>query len=398
MNRFGVFLILAFLGVSTVAVSQQEVTAKLVLQDSVKDCAELQYACMQLIPLYYQDGLLDTAGFLLDHWEKRCGRDETIYRTRVLFAIDNGTFGDTLIGDETIGFLDTYQRFSSDTTGESMQEYYYYTPEFELLRWYKSFTDSIAVRALSYPDLAPVERFYISFYLHPQDSAYRQLESKELENSRVRGIYEQPVRGKMPGTLFHYAGSAGMWLPFDRLSTLGNHPSLGGYAGFRKNKMFYNLSLNFRVGGAKNDYEVLYKDSLYTTENFTGINIGIEAGRNLINWRRHEFGFLGGIDFESINVLYLENDPDSDEDDESKFITSPSIHVGAGYRYYLANERYIGLSSRYHLLNFKNKGGTNLRGNAVSVTLEYGFGKNRWLNNRNTYLRERLPRSGNLEG
>ncbi|MBK7030837.1 MAG: hypothetical protein IPH45_17225 [Bacteroidales bacterium] len=368
----------------------QNVEARWILSDSLTDCSELQYACMQLIPLYYQDGSIDTAYALLNYWEKKCGTDETIYRTKILWAIDAGTFNDSLISDQTIRHLDHYLWLYNDTLGESLDAYDYYVPEFELLKWYKSFTDSIVGRAQYYPDLSKEEVFFVKYYQHPSDSLLKLLETSDYKETQLFKVYDQPVYGSLSGPLIHYAAVGGAWIPYDKLSTLGSHPSLGGYIGASNKKMIYNLGLHFRIGSAANKYDVLYNDSLYSSDNFTGINISLEAGRQLINWRRHQFEILGGTDLEIINTLTLENDPDTDEDDESEYIYSPSIHLGAGYKYYLKNDRFIGLSSRYHFMNFKNKGGTNLRGNAISITLEYGMGTNPWLYKRETYLKQRI--------
>jgi hypothetical protein len=369
----------------------QETNARMILSDSLSTCSEIQYAVMQLIPMYYQDGIIDTANLMLDYWEKHCGTDETIYRTRVLWAIDSGTFTDTLIDNSTIGYLDLYQWLAFDSSGQSIGSYAYYTPDFGLVKWYESFTDSIAKRATTYPDLSSEERFFVEFYLHPSDSMYSLISSSELKDSKLSGIYNKPVSGELTEWLYHIAANAGIWIPYDKLSTLGMHPSIGGYAGLRHNRMIYNLGLGFQVGSSANDFKVLYKDSVYTTNDFTGINISLEAGRQLINWHRHEFDLLTGLDLELMDVLNLKNDPDNKEDDETKFLKSPSIHLGAGYRYYMNNERYIGLSGRYHLMNIKNNGGTNLRGNALSITLEYGIGANHWLNKKDTFLKQRLP-------
>lgn len=369
----------------------QESTAHSVLTDTVHDCAELQYAVMQLIPLYYQDGIIDTANLLLDFWENHCGTDETIYRTRILWAIDSGTFSDSLINDRTIGFMDTYLWLAHDTTGWSMQDYYYYTPEFELLKWYQSFTDTIAQRALTYEDLSNEERFFADFYLHPSDSLYALLKTSAYQDSKLTKIYTQPVGGVLPAELFNYGLNAGIWKPYDKLGTLGMHPSLGLRIGGSWNRTICNMGFQARLGRSKNDYNAMFEDSLYTTDEFFGLSLGIEAGRKLIDWRRHELDLLGGIDLEMIKVLSFGRDTDTDEDDDTRMISSPGLRVGAEYRYYLKNDQFLGIGSRYHFLNFRNKGGTNLRGNALSITLEYGFGSNAWLHNRNTYLKERLP-------
>lgn len=384
-----IFSVLVF--VFTLQASRaQEVSAKWILSDSLRDCGELQYTCMQLIPLYYQEGIIDTANLLLQYWEKRCGEDETTYRTKVLWAIDQGIFSDSLVTNQTIGYLDHYLWLSDDTSGYAISLYNYYVDEPELIYWYKSFTDTIVSRAATYPDLSPAEHFFVQYYRVPSDSLLLLLETPELKDSKLARIYSQPIYGEWSATQFHCAFTGGAWIPYDKLTLLGTHPSLGGIAGVRHNKMVYNLGLSFRVGESANTYDVMYEDSMYESSTFTGIHIGLEAGRILLNSKRHEIDLLGGAALEMINTLSLENDPDTDEDDENHYIHSPSIHLGAAYKYYLKNDRYLGLCGRYHFLNFKNKQGSNLRGNALTLTLEYGLGSSSWLHKRNNYLNQRI--------
>ncbi|NVO19410.1 MAG: hypothetical protein HXX13_06905 [Bacteroidetes bacterium] len=369
----------------------QETNVKMILSDSNSSCSEIQYACMQLIPLYYQDGIIDTASILLDFWEKHCGLDETIYRTKALWAIDAGTFTDTLVTNSMIGYLDLYQWLSQDTSGRCLKEYNYYTPEFELLKWYKTFTDSIASRALSYSDLSAEERFFATFYLHPADSLYEGLLKEPLSFTKLGKTYQQNVGGELSEWLQNWGETLGAWIPYDKLNTIGPHPSVGVFIAVRNKKMIYSGAASLRFFRSWNDFQVMYKDSLYTTHNFMGLNFMLETGRQLIDWRRHELDLLGGIDLELMDVLNLKNDPATADDNESKYLASPAIHFGLGYRYYTKSDHFFGISSRYHLMNFNNKQGSNLRGNALTINLEYGFGENRWLHEKNTYLNQRLP-------
>jgi hypothetical protein len=385
-------ILIAWILYTVSALSAQEITARMILADSLDDCSEIQYASMQLIPLYYQDGLFDSASMILNYWEKHCGRDETIYRTKMLWAIDSGTFTDSLPGEELIGYLDEYQWFASDTSGNSLELYYYYMPEFELLRWYKSFTDTIARRAIHYPDLSPTERFLLNFYIHPHDSTYRILEDDTYKGSRISTLYNQPADGEIQKLSVHYGFSGGIWIPDDKLATLGVHPSIGGFAGFGTRKMNYNLGLAFRVGKSPNEIKTVYLNSVYSTDEFTGINISLETARHILDWRRHQFDILSGLSLELIDVLTITStNDDGEEVVDTRTLKSPSLHLGACYRYYTNKNHYLSVSGKYHFLDIRNKGGTNLRGNALSFTIECGFGRNRWLNSRNTFLKERLP-------
>ncbi len=387
IRRLVFFSVFTFLSIQADA---QLTDARKLLSDSINDCSEIQYASMQLIPLYYQDENIDTANYLLDYWAKKCGTDETIFRTRILWAIDSGTFSDTLFGDEVIQYLDVYQWLYNDTTGNALQSYYYYTPEYELLKWYQSFTDSITSRALNYSDLSAEEAFFVRYYHHPVDSMFLLLTTREYSGTKLKKIFDTPILGELPVWIEHQAGIVGIWIPGDKLSIVGIHPCFGYELGFQKNKMIFNLGAELSIGKSKNKYQVAFNDQIHNSDNFMELSIHADLGRQIIQYRRFEFDVFGSASYEALEVLNLNDGTISNENAQSKFIHSPGLGFGAAYIYYLNKGRYIGIKGRYNLLNFNNSGGTNLRGNALMITTEYGIGMNQWLNKQQTFLNNRI--------
>lgn len=375
-------------------ISQHTIAYK-IFPDSLTDCRELQYQSMQLIPLYYTNRDFDTANAILNYWSANCQLDETIFRTSILFAIDAGTFSDSLFKNTDFTYyLDIYKELSEDTAGISLQKYpYYYVEEFQLLKWYKSFTDTIALRCSQYPDLSPEELFFVNYYLHPSDSGYMMLHEKAFDNTALKTSVTAPRYGELAAIQGHYSLGAGIWIPNQNLDTLGAHPYLGGQIGLRRNRYLADVALDLRVGASPHQYQVMIDGNAINTEQFFGISVRLDFGYEVFQIRRTDLIFGGGIGYENITAYYEANDPDDDTDDVSKNLHSFNINLGGSYRFYLKNDHYLALNGKYHRLNFRNKGGTDLKGNAVTFGLEYGLGTNRWLNNRNTILREKTGKN-----
>ncbi|HPT14855.1 MAG TPA: hypothetical protein PK796_08720 [Bacteroidales bacterium] len=392
IKRISIAILLIFF--SLPGKSQNAIAYK-IFPDSVTDCRELQYQSMQLIPLFYTNRDFDTANAILNYWAANCQLDETIFRSRILFAIDAGTFSDSLFKNTDFTYyLDVYKELSEDTAGISLLKYpYYYVEEFPLLKWYKTFTDSIAERCSNYPDLSPEEYFFVNYYLHPADSSYEMIRSKPFNNTTLKSIVTSPKYGELAITQAHYALGTGMWMPNQHLATLGMHPYLGGQLGLRNGKYLADLALDLRMGASPNKYQVMIDGNPTDTEQFFGISFRLDFGYEVLELRGTELYFTGGIGYDGITAYYETNNPDDESDDVKKHLNSFNLNLGGSYRIYLKNDHYLAFSGRYHRLNFRNKGGTDLKGNAVSIGLEYGLGTNQWLNNRNTILREKTGRN-----
>lgn len=372
----------------------QNVIAYKIFPDSVTDCRELQYQSMQLIPLYYTSRDFDTANAILNYWAANCQLDETIFRTRILFAIDAGTFSDSLFKNTDFTyFLDIYKELSEDTAGISLQNYpYYYVEEFPLLRWYKTFTDSIAIRCIKYKDISPEEYFFVNYYLHPADSSYKMIRGKQFNNTTLKTIVTSPKYGELSEIQGHYALGSGVWAPNQNLGLLGNHPYLEGQLGIRYERILADFTLDLKFGSSPNKYQVVIDGNPVDTQKYFGFCVRVDFGYQILMLRSTELFFIGGLGPDIINAYYEVNDPDDENDDVTKLLNSFNLNLGASYRLYLKNEHYLAFTGRYHRLNFRNKGGTDLKGNAVTIGLEYGLGTNQWLNNRNTILREKTGR------
>jgi len=78
---------------------------------------------------------------------------------------------------------------------------------------------------------------------------------------------------------------------------------------------------------------------------------------------------LGGIGFGGFN-LFSSNK--TNEQLRPLFVESFNFNVGLRYNYFLSPTFYIGLQSRFNLINYNNRGGTSFNGNAFSFDIIFG--------------------------
>ena len=64
------------------------------------------------------------------------------------------------------------------------------------------------------------------------------------------------------------------------------------------------------------------------------------------------------------------------ERDDNKNTGSLNVNAGIGYHYHFKKDtiiEYLGIDTRYHILNYRNNSGTNLNGNAITLGLIAGI-------------------------
>jgi hypothetical protein len=139
------------------------------------------------------------------------------------------------------------------------------------------------------------------------------------------------------------------------------------------------LLLDFKFGRAKESYEVVHQGKLVTTKEYAGLYLGMEYKRILIRKSTFDFSLLTGGGGERIVSIYA----NKTNNVLPKFFWSPTFNGGFGFRHYYNNHKqydynipYWGLQMRFNYLNFINKGGTDISGNAFSIRFIWGISNN----------------------
>lgn len=340
------------------------------------DCEYIAGKSTYFVMKYFVAHDYDSVDLVLRDWESACGKSEPIIRMRVLMAISQNKF-DESVYDSTIiySLLNYMDRMDTAEIGnerhyENNKAYFGYIP---VRGEYDYFTQSIADTLLLRTFYNPAELLFTEIYSNVLPNPIYEIQLDSIyKNTLVKSYYSQEVDIIRREPDFNLCFSAGLWMPQENASLLGNHPIIGGQAGFRKDKMTYNLSLAFRVLKSRNQYVILVDGVKDSTNYFLGGYIGIDIDRSLISCKKHQIDLLAGIGYDSFEALYQNTDDDNPDNDTRFAIGSVNMNFGLGYRYYYKARKYIGLQAKYNVVNYSNNGGTNLAGNCLTVSIIMG--------------------------
>jgi len=150
---------------------------------------------------------------------------------------------------------------------------------------------------------------------------------------------------------------------------LGGKVPLGLIGGLKLYKNYFNILLDFKAGKPKENYDVMYNDSLVTADTYQGMYFGLEYTRDIITLNNIIYQGSIGYGVGWITAIQGEDKYGSD----SKYITSYNLNFGLGVKYNINLYHYIALQGVYNHLAYENKGGTDLGGDAITIKLIYGW-------------------------
>lgn len=320
-------------------------------------CQDIEYNCSFLIPDFHKRNLIDSLNYTIQYWENRCGLSNLLFQTKILTKIEQKTFNENEINKKWINWLIDYQRYNNAILRYSNYGWRYYNIYYPN-GLYIDFLDSIANVIASDMKINLTEKYLVNFYLN--NFKLKDLRNEEYANSILGKLYNKYIDSiaKLPElTVSLYTG---LFFPKQSAKILGNHGMIGfGFGGiFYKNSI--DLLLDFKFGPPKSEYEIIYGDSLISTNKYTGMYIGLEYSRSIIKKEKSEFLLTGGFGGERITAI----NSDEENNIEPKFLWSPCYSVGLGYRYRYNLKTYINFQIRYQYLDFDNPEGTRLTGNS----------------------------------
>jgi hypothetical protein len=162
--------------------------------------------------------------------------------------------------------------------------------------------------------------------------------------------------------------SMGLWVPTGKNSTLGAHPQFGFYMGAKACRFEPCVSFALRFASSANDYTVRYKGTQYSTGEYLGWYAGVDFGYEIFYTRKQGFLLLGGAGWDAFQAKTF-------SDDEYVWINSINLNTGLGYRLYYketAESSYVEIDVKYNIIDYKNPGGTDLSGDAVTFYIAWG--------------------------
>ncbi len=345
------------------------------------ECSDISYNCGLYFIKYMQEEKLDSAHNIIYYWEGKCGEREPIFRAKILLALKEGNYSDSLLTEGVMNNIYNYInrmdiiKYSSYYSYDEYKPYYGYTPpgqEFD------KGTQKIAKSLISNYNSETIEYLFAEFYSGNVALFFSKLQSGICKKSFLAEEYNKEVEKYVKKGEFHIAWITGLWIPTGDLTTLGIHPDLGFQMGSKVGKMNYDFSMTFKFLRSANYYTAYRGNNPELTDKFFGGYIGFDLGRDVYVNNGNEIQITGGIAFDGFDAL--EEDDELDIDSESTW--TYNINFGVAYRYYITNSFYIGLKAKYNIVDYSLNGVTDLKGNALTVQFSIG-GVNNVFRNRN---------------
>lgn len=337
-------------------------------------CRKYHYNFERQAPRLYGEQKIDSLLDVIEYISMECGPVAKLDVTRTLVLADRGQFDDSLIGSATIPQMLTYR---------AEQEWSRYWHRRSYLHAYggsvdnthdsfDAFRSRLADSLAHSPEVAPTAQVLGEFYSGNFDSAFARIQSKELEGTPIRAEYEafvEHTKSMFPSRL-NFAFAIGSWQPQGDNRLLGNHPEIGLYVGWENHPWRIDGVMDYRFMEADNDYTV---DSLgvpVATDEFNSWLFGIDIGFKLYDTKVMSTDLFAGIGYDYILSIKEDGDPPS-----RKALGSPAMSVGLRHRFFTGQRSgtYLGAMVRYSMVEYGNRGGTDLSGNTLTLSMTFGW-------------------------
>lgn len=341
------------------------------------DCSDIAYNSSVYYVKYMTEGKLDSVHVILDYWEEKCGVREPVYRARVLTALHEGTFNDVYFSESPFWYVFNYEnRMAMMRAGNYFNydndkaQYGYLRPGDE----FDEYTMWLGGEMMKKYEPGSAEYLMAEFYSGEgnADMFLDKLQTGEYSGTAPGREYRRLVDEALDDSDWHYAFMGGAWVPSGDLAELGIHPEVGFAMGGKFKRMNIDLFMNFKFGKPKNPYMAKRDGEWEMTDHFFGGYIGLEAGYDILQTRKHEVQIGGGIAFDGIDVL----GEDKENDIKGVSANALNLNLGLGYRFYTSRNFYVGLRARYNFVDYSRSGNIRLGGNVVTIGLQIG-----WLHN-----------------
>lgn len=384
------------------------------MQHRMYSCHEVEYNSVLLAQrLYKENESGDSLTALVTFWKKHCDISERVFSLSLLDAIRTNRFKERMQASEfllsrdmtsfdagdmydayVLKYLDEYKKSCNgafvDEHFHEWQDWNYPLPRnneeyYEFYKTYYSFLQRMARSMIGKRKYTPVEDFLLHFYASPDSVRFSSLDSNIYDSSVLQTKYVTYRKFNREVAGFSSTLHMGAWIPNGSLSLLGSQPYFTYGLGARSETFMCDAIIGFRPGSSANPYLVERFDSIYTSTNFLSWYTGLDMGVKFFHKNKHELDLLFGAGYEELQVLsiyYSDAGASTSSNSITKSLNSVNANAGLGYRLYLTNKvtknnnhlrRYMSLQAKYHYVNYKNIGGTDLTGNYVTIGLAYGI-------------------------
>ncbi|MCP4582149.1 MAG: hypothetical protein GY839_11075 [candidate division Zixibacteria bacterium] len=342
----------------------------------VNECADFISNAKILIPDYYNDNKLDSINMIIDYIDGHCS-DSPFSVLENLLMIDSGDFPedwcDSVVIDQMLRvppygpymdrFMSSYGGWRIDGLGRFTNDSHYY-----------DFLTSLASNLASRTDSSTIQHLVCRYYDGDLDYPIDRLHLNDFTGYCIQNRFDRRVdylKAELRSWRGHWQIQSGVWVLQGNSQLFGEKLELGGSYGLRNKSWGTDLTCLMRTLKSENKYFVEMHDTLAETDSFFGLMLGADITREVFHFNRFEFESFTGIAYDILNTINTKDDKDGKD---GKSIGAFSFNFGINTRIFCNKTRdyYLGMKLRYNIINYNNKGGTDLSGNSFSLCLTFG--------------------------
>jgi hypothetical protein len=342
----------------------QEVTLKKKLYKYVPTCLDIKSNAAELIMKLHEQEKLDSIKLILTHWYKDCGASDLWYRSNVLLDIAQKRYQSINAKEAQVANL--YRFWNSGILSETYIDLEENLSNYPVLKRYHLFLINWASCLSKEQVLGSEELLICLVYANQYKDINRILRDERYASQALHHKMIEKRSNWLVDLRGLFAISSGVWIPSKELSLLGVHPSFGMCMGVTNRKIQIYLKVEARTGNAKKEYKIVKDGMAVNTQDYLGGYFGIQGTYPLIDKDQHKLRGLLSLGWESIHTSSSQPGMDA----FAKSIKSFAPGVGLSYRFASLKQLQLASSIRYDFLNFRNSGGTELKGNALTLSLQ----------------------------
>ncbi|MCL2040525.1 MAG: hypothetical protein FWG84_00615 [Bacteroidales bacterium] len=326
-------------------------------------CEDVSAQSMQMFMDYYRSGAKDSIPALLAFWESKCGNTEAVQRTKILFAIDNNVYNDTVIESGILDLVFDYKSLKTDAL-----------PETYLQADFNRFTRQLAEKNKARFLEDDIEYAWCDFYGFDDNSIFYYIQKHQYPDSKLTEEYFQSVEQERSKRYNHLGFTAGCWIPTGSFTAFGTHPEVGLIVGFKYKRWGCDMNVNLRFLQTPKPYDVQRYDEMEQSQRFTAVNVGFDVGFDLLYLPKHKIAVLGGIGYEGFNALQRDNVAGLGPVN----INTYNIAFGTAYTFHVNASFYWGFQAKCHFVDYTLNGSMDYNGVPFTLKLKTGWTIHDW--------------------
>lgn len=329
---------------------------------SYPTCNDVYMNALNVLPKLYRRNVFDSMYIALDIWKEACGDIPEIKYTTLLLSIDQATFKDSVLDSSIIDLLVNYSN-SYHFIQRNRGIYY------EREKSFYKFSSGWASLIIKSKMLNENERLICKVFTDEINDPVFEIKTNPEKYLLFTKLVKQDEEAQRKQPRSNTTLMTGIWMPTGKLKLLGSHPSAGFQFGLRKGRNQTDFTVHLRFLKSASTFLVNRNNTLYESDAYFGGYIGLDYTYFLTSSGQIEFGLMGGLGYDGFDLFKSNNNyqylrPLS--------IGSLNLNGGLKFNFFVSSAFYFGLQGRYNWINYNNKGGTDMSGNAFSIDLIFG--------------------------